>query len=121
MTARDGTPGGLEAALARVLQAGTYASMALIALGTALFLGGGGSPMEAGPPLRLATLASDLATGRASAFLWLGVIGVVATPMLRVVGALVGFARAGEWRMVGVAIAIVVVVCIGIAAGLVTG
>jgi uncharacterized membrane protein len=117
----DPVAGGLEATLARVLQAGTYLSMALIALGTVLFLVGGGSPLDAGPPLQLATLGSDLAAGRPAAFLWLGVIGVIATPMLRVVGALVGFARAGEWRMVGIALAIVVVVGLGVAAGLVTG
>jgi uncharacterized membrane protein len=114
-------PGGLEGALARVLQAGTYLSMALIAIGTVLFLAGGGSPFTPGPPLDLARLAGDLLGGRAEGFLWLGVLGVLATPMLRVLGALVGFARAGEWRMVGVAAAIAVVVAVGIVAGLVTG
>lgn len=116
-----GAPDALEAGLARVLQAGTYLSMALIAIGVILFLVGGGSPFDPGPPLDLASLVADLAAGRATAFLWLGVLGVLATPMLRVVGALIGFARGGEWRMVGVAVAIIVVVALGIGAGLVTG
>jgi uncharacterized membrane protein len=111
----------LEAVLARVLQAGTYLSMALIAIGTVLFLAGGGSPLDAGPPLDVGRIASDVLALRPAGFLWLGVLAVLATPMLRVLGALVGFARGGEWRMVGVAAAIVIVVAIGIAAGLLTG
>jgi uncharacterized membrane protein len=114
-------PAALEAALARLLQVGTYVSLALIAIGTALLLAGGGSPLDAGPQLDLPNLGRDLAAGRAPAFLWLGVLGVLATPGLRVLGALIGFARAGEWRMVGVAVAIIVVVALGIVAGVMTG
>lgn len=120
----DGTPAppaALEAALARLLQVGTYLSLALIAVGTVLLLAAGGSPLDEGPPLDLQRLAQDLAAGRAPGFLWLGVLGVLATPAVRVLGALVGFARAGEWRMVGVAAGIVVVVAIGVLAGLLTG
>ena len=114
-------PAALEAALARLLQVGTYASLGLIAIGTVLLLAGGGSPLDAGPPLDLRAIGRDLAAGRAPGFLWLGVLGVLATPALRVLGALVGFARAGEWRMVGVAAAIIVVVGLGILAGVMTG
>ena len=78
----------LEAVLARVLQAGTYLSMALIAIGTVLFLAGGGSPLDAGPPLDVGRIASDVLALRPAGFLWLGVLAVLATPMLRVLGAL---------------------------------
>jgi uncharacterized membrane protein len=111
----------LEPALARLLQVGTYASMALVALGTLLFIAAGRSPLEPGPALDLGRLPADLAAGSPTALLWLGVLGLLVTPGLRVVGALVGFARAGEWRMVGVAVAIIVVVAVGIVAGLLTG
>jgi uncharacterized membrane protein len=111
----------LEPALARVLQTGTYVSMALVALGTLLFIGGGGSPLDGAPTVDLAHLPADLAAGRPTALLWLGVLGTLLTPGLRVVGAMIGFARAGEWRMAAIAVAIVVVVGVGIAAGLVTG
>lgn len=114
-------PDALEAGLARLLQAGTYVSMALIAIGTVLLLANGASPLEAGPPLDLRRLAGDVVAGRPGAFLWLGILGVLATPMLRVAGALLGFARAGEWRMVLISAAIVAVVGAGIAAGLLTG
>ena len=113
--------GGLESALGRVLAVGTYASMSLVAVGLVLLVVGGGSPLDPGPPLRLATLGSDLLAGRPAAFLWLGILGVVATPTLRVVGALVGFWRRGERQMALVALLILVVVGLGVVAGLVTG
>ena len=65
----DATAGGLETALARVLQAGTYASIALVTVGVALFVASGGSPLDPGPPLNLGSLVSDLAAGRPGGFL----------------------------------------------------
>jgi uncharacterized membrane protein len=117
----DRARGGLESALARVLTFGTYASMALVAIGLVLLVAGGGSPLDPGPPLRLATLGADLVAGRPDAFLWLGILAVVGTPALRVVGALVGFWRGGERRMALIAVLILAVVGLGVVAGLVTG
>ena len=111
----------LEPVLARVLQVGTYVSMGLVAIGTLLLIAGGHSPLDAGPMLNLSTLPGDLLALKPDAILWLGVLGVLFTPALRVVGAMVGFARAGERRMVAIAVAIIVVVGLGIVAGLVTG
>lgn len=113
--------GALEATLARVLQVGTYLSLALVSVGAGLLLLGGGSPLDGAPLLDLARLASDLAAGRPEGLLWLGVLGVIATPALRVLGALAGFVRGREWGMAAVAVGIIVVVGLGIAAGLVTG
>jgi uncharacterized membrane protein len=113
--------GSLEATLGRVLTAGTDASIALVSIGLFLLIGGGGSPLDPGPPLSTATLLPDLVALRPAAFLWLGILGVVVTPALRVVGALIGFWRRGEQRMALVALLILVVVCIGVLAGLVTG
>jgi uncharacterized membrane protein len=116
-----GTRGGLESALGRVLAIGTYASMVLVAIGLVLLVAGGGSPLAAGPPLSLATLGADLLAERPAGFLWLGILGVIGTPALRVTGALVGFWRADERRMALIALLILVVVGIGVVAGLVTG
>ena len=113
--------GALEARLARILQAGTFLSMSFVIVGTVLFVAGGGSPLDPGPAFDLGRLPGDLAAGRPSGFLWLGILGILATPGLRVVGALVGFARGREWRMAAVAAAIIVVVAVGIVAGLLTG
>jgi uncharacterized membrane protein len=115
------TRGGLESALGRVLAIGTYASMALVTIGLVLLVAGGGSPLNAGPPLDLGTLGADLLAGRPAGFLWVGILGVICTPALRVTGALVGFWRGGERRMALIALLILVVVGLGVVAGLVTG
>jgi uncharacterized membrane protein len=112
---------GLEASLAHVLQIGSYASIALVTAGVLLLAAGGVSPLDPGPALDLGRIPSDLVAGRPAGFLWLGIISVVATPGLRVALALVGFARRGERLMVLVAALILVVVAVGVLAGLVTG
>ena len=117
----EAVTGSLEANLGRVLATGTYVSMALIAIGLALLIAAGGSPLDPSPPLSLATLVADLAAGRPAAFLWLGILAVVATPAARVTGALFGFWRRGERHMVLVAFLILVVVGLGVLAGVVTG
>jgi uncharacterized membrane protein len=111
----------LEPALARVLQAGTYISITLVAVGTALLLGGGISPLAGGPALHVGELLGDIAAGRPEGFLWLGILGICATPALRVVGALVGFWRRGERDMVAVALLILAVVGAGVVTGLLAG
>ncbi len=117
--ARDA--GSLESGLARVLQIGTYASIALVALGVVLFIGRGSSPLDPSLPFALDRVVGDLVALRAEGFLWLGVLGIVLTPGLRVAGALIGFARRGERTMAVVALLILVVVAVGVIAGLVTG
>jgi uncharacterized membrane protein len=111
----------LEPALARVLQVGTYASMALIAIGVVLMLATGTSALAGGPPLVVGRIVPDIVAGKAEGFLWLGILGMVATPLLRVIGALVGFWRRGERRMVLVGFLVLVVVAIGVIVGLLAG
>ena len=117
----DRSGADLEPALARVLQAGTYISIAFIAVGTALLLGSGISPLAGGPALHIERLLGDIAGARPEGFLWLGILGICATPALRVVGAMVGFWRRGERGMVAVALLILAVVATGIVAGLLAG
>jgi len=111
----------LEPALARLLQAGTYVSIALVGIGTVLLLAAGISPLAGGPPLDVREIPADIAAGRPEGFLWLGILGICATPSLRVVGALIGFWRRGEQRMVAVALLILVVVAAGVVVGLLAG
>ena len=113
--------GGLEAALARVLQAGTYVSIGFVVVGSILLIAGGGSPLDPGPPLDLSHLIADLAAAHPAGLLWLGILGIVTTPALRVAGALIGFASGGERTMALVALLILAVVGLGVVAGLVTG
>ena len=111
----------LEPALARVLQVGTYVSIGLVTIGTTLLLGAGISPLAASPPLQVDQLVPDILAARPSGFLWLGILGICATPALRVVGAMVGFWRRGERNMVVVAIAILAVVAAGVVTGVLAG
>jgi uncharacterized membrane protein len=113
--------GSLESALARVLQVGTYGSIGLVAIGVLLLVAGGGSPLDPSRPLALDRVVGDVLALRADGFLWLGILGIVLTPGLRVAGALVGFVRRGERRMAGVALSILFVVAVGVIAGQVTG
>jgi uncharacterized membrane protein len=109
--------GSLEVALAHVLQLGTYVSIALVAVGSALLVAGGGSPITGGPPLAFDRIAADLMALRPAGFLWLGIVGVLATPGLRVVRAMLGFARRSERRMALVAVAVLAVIAIGVVTG----
>jgi uncharacterized membrane protein len=117
----DHGPADVEPALARVLQVGTYVSIGFVAIGTVLLLAAGISPLALSPDLRLERLPTDIAAGRPEGFLWLGILGICATPALRVVGALIGFWRRGERRMVAVAILVLAVVAAGVISGLLAG
>jgi len=117
----DRSAADLEPALARVLQAGTYVSITLVAAGTVLLLAGGISPLAGGPELHTDRLLSDIAAARPEGFLWLGILGICMTPALRVAAALVGFWRRGERPMVAVALLILAVVGAGVVTGLLAG
>ena len=114
-------PASLESALAHVLQVGTYVSVGLILVGSLLLIGGGTSPLAGAPALSLEQLPADLLAGRPAGLLWLGILGVIATPGLRVVRALVGFWRRGEPRMAGIALAVLVVIAAGVIVGVMAG
>ena len=110
----------LERAIARVLTVGTYVSVAVLAVGTAMMLASGVQPLEGGPRFDLGQVGDDLVHLRATGFLWLGLVAVVATPASRVVASLVGYLRDGERLMAVVAVLIlaVIVLSVGLAIGL---
>jgi uncharacterized membrane protein len=111
----------LERAIARVLTIGTYVSVALIAIGAALLIGAGRSPLDLAPPLDAGRLVGDLLGLRPAGFLWLGILGVIATPATRVLAALIGYQRARERGMVLVAALILVVIAAGVVTGTASG
>ncbi|MFL5722997.1 MAG: DUF1634 domain-containing protein, partial [Chloroflexota bacterium] len=110
-------PANLEVALAHVLQLGTYISVGLVAIGSALLLASGGSPVGGGPPFDLARLPADLVALQPAGFLWLGILGVLSTPALRVGRAVMGFARRDEQRMVVVSVLVLGVIAVGVFVG----
>jgi uncharacterized membrane protein len=113
------TPAGVEARIARILTVGTRLAVGLLAIGSVLLVAAGRSPLDAGwPPLDVAALPADLLALRPEAFLWLGLLATIATPLLRVAASTFGFARAGERRMVALGAAVLVVIGLAVVAGL---
>ena len=72
------------------------------------------SPPSGGPPLDLPSLAAGLVALDPAAFLWLGMLAVVAAPIGRVVVAAVAYARESDWLMLAVSIGILVVIAVGV-------
>jgi uncharacterized membrane protein len=107
--------------IGRLLISVTYLAVGLLAIGVALLLAAGISPLAGGPPLDAAHLASDVVALAPAAFLWLGILAVIATPLSRVVAAAIGYARLGDRWMVGVAVGILAVIAVGIASALLAG
>jgi len=111
----------LETSIARLLTIGTYASIALISVGVVGLLAAGRSPLDAAPGFDLGRLGGDLVALRSEGFLWLGILGLIATPASRVLAALVGYARTGERAMVVISVLILAVIAIGVVSGTAAG
>jgi uncharacterized membrane protein len=113
---------GVEARIARLLTIGTRVSISLLAIGSVLLVAAGISPLApTWPPLDIRALPADLVALRPEAFLWLGLLVMIATPLGRVMAATFGFARAGEPRMVLLGLAVLVVIALAVVAGVVGG
>jgi uncharacterized membrane protein len=100
---------GLERSIARVLTVGTYASIALLAVGVVLMLAAGIGPLSGGPPFDAGRLLGDLEALRPAGFIWLGLVVVVATPAARVAASLIGYRRRGETMMATISLLILIV------------
>jgi uncharacterized membrane protein len=105
----------LEPTIARLLTTGTYLSMALLGVGVVLMSLSGIGPLSGGPDFDPATLLGDIVALRPAAFLWLGLIVVIATPSARVAVSGLGYARRGERAMTIVAGLILVVIALSVA------
>ena len=109
----------VETRIARILTIGTRAAVALLAVGSVLMLAEGISPLTPDwPPLDLASLPADLVALQPTAFLWLGLMATIATPLLRVAVSTWSFGRAGERRLAGLGVAVLVVIALAVVAGL---
>jgi len=129
-TVPAGTPGtspgtspalvpAIEAGVARLLTLGTRLAIGLLAIGSLLLVAAGISPLaEDWPPLDVAAIPADIAALEPAGFLWLGLLATIATPLLRVGAATLGFAAAGERRMVALGIAVLVVIALAVGAGI---
>jgi uncharacterized membrane protein len=110
----------LERSIGRLLTVGTYASIALLALGFVLLLASGLGPRSSAPRFDPARLVADIAALRPEGPIWLGLAIVVATPSARVVAALVAYQRRGERVMAAIAALILVVIAASVVVARVT-
>ena len=113
-----GRTAAAERLIGRLLIAVTYVAVGLLVIGVVLMIADAISPLSGGPPLDVATLGSQLLALEPAAFLWLGLLTVVAAPIGRVIVAAVAYARDADWLMVGISLAILAVIAIGVGSAL---
>jgi uncharacterized membrane protein len=104
-----------EFRIGRLMIAMTYASVATLVIGVALMVAAGISPLSGGPDFDASQLVAELTSVSPVGFLWLGLIIVIATPIVRVIGAAISYGLAGQWTMVAIAAAILLVIVAGVA------
>ena len=117
-------PGGtkdFDRQIGRMLIIITDLAVVFLVVGLFLMVLNGIGPLTGGPQLDPRSLPADLVARKPAAFLWLGILAVIATPVSRVVVAAFGYARRGDRAMVAISIAILVVVLVAVASGLLTG
>ncbi len=108
----------VERVIGRLLIAATFVSVGLLVIGIGLMIVRGVQPLSGGPSVDLATLGAQVTALQPAGFLWLGLLAVIAAPIGRVIVAAIAYARDGDWQMVGISIAIVLVIAVGIATAL---
>jgi uncharacterized membrane protein len=111
---RETAARAFERRIGRLLVRSTYLAVALLLVGVVLMAVNGISPLADAPTFEPGAILAGLTSLQPTAFLWLGLAVVIATPISRVIAALVGYARVGDRLMVGVSVAILVVIAIGI-------
>jgi uncharacterized membrane protein len=105
----------IERTVNRILTVGITLSVALMAAGVVLgFAGGEGLPTHVVPVGRL---VSGIAALDPAAFLSLGLLVLITTPLARVAGSLVAFAKLREGRYVLVTAIVLAVMCAGVVVG----
>jgi len=98
----------------RLLIGFTYVSVGLLVIGVVLMVANGISPLAASPTFDPGTLVASLVVLEPAAFLWLGLLAVIAAPIGRVIVAGVAYAADADWLMVGISLAILLVIVIGV-------
>ena len=114
----DDRAAAAEHRIGRLLIAMTYVAVGLLVIGVVLMIADGISPLSGGPGLDLATLGSQLLALDPTAFLWLGLLVVVATPIGRVIVAGIAYARQEDRLMVAIALGILAIIAIGVGSAL---
>ncbi len=109
-----------ERQIGRLIVRTTYLAVALLGVGVLSMVATGVSPLDAVPTLDAAGLIAAIGGLRPEGVLWLGLMAVIATPIIRVLAAAFAYARGAEWRMVAISIAILAVIATGVVTTLIT-
>ena len=112
---RSGRRATIDIVVHHTLVAGVVTGLALLLVGLALTVVGRGG-------LAVASLKAPAAVRaavhlRAAGFYSLGLLALILTPFVRVLGSIVAFAAAREWRFVAVTSAVLLVMLVSIAIG----
>ena len=105
---------GFDSTLGRLMIAMTYVAVGLLIVGVALMAVNGISPLDGAPTFDGGSIWAEVRAGTPVGFLSLGLVVVIATPIVRVAAASVGYAREGRWQMVGIGAGILAIIAIGI-------
>ena len=107
----------LDLTIGRLLTIGTNVAVLLLAVGCVLLFAGQLDPMAGGPPLEPGLIIDDITHLQPAGFIYLGLLALLATPVLRVVVSLGGFIARRERTMSIVAALILVVIALSIILG----
>ena len=110
-------PADLDRLVGRLLTIGTYGSITLLAIGSVLMFAARIDPLAGAPSLEPGLIVDDITHLRPAGFMWLGLLTLLATPILRVVVSFAGFAARGERTMAIVAILILLVLAVSVVVG----
>ena len=105
----------IERMVSRILMIGIAISVTLMVIGLVLgFFNSQGMPKHVVP---LADLPALLRAFDPAAYLSLGLIVLIATPFVRVLGSIIAFAREGDRRYVLITAVVLAVMCLSVALG----
>jgi uncharacterized membrane protein len=114
---RRSATGDLDRTIGRLLTIGTNVAVLLLAIGCVLLFVYRLNPLAGGPPLEPGLIVDDITHLQPAGFMWLGLLVLLATPVMRVVVSLGGFIRRGERTMSIVAALILVVLALSVVLG----
>jgi uncharacterized membrane protein len=107
----------LDRTVGRLLTIGTNIAVLLLAIGCVLLFAYRIDPLAGGPQLEPGLIVDDITHLRPAGFMWLGLLALLATPVLRVVVSLAGFLERRERTMSIVAVLILVVIALSVVVG----
>lgn len=114
-------PVGLRSEITRTLEVGVVIACLLLLLGIGLSYGSGAGTIHAtASRISIESLPSSLERGDGQAFLLLGALALVLTPVARVLLSLVTFARGNDAAFTGIVLYVLVVLLLSLAIGVLT-